>query len=659
MLEILIYSISKNTLVMDTVVAVANFLSAGGLSVVVREDPKKNGFDYKEVKNCDQRGVFRLNDVNYYSKDAKIEETEDPDVIIWDAGNINVLYEMKKNVTGYMCVDAYVDQPEDVSSFFDEIEVKTEVLLFNGSKNTLQRYHSQGVRCIQLQNIEDGVCPYELSERIKNALVLKGLPLPKPNDREFATLILKKDGDTTTTKSKKGKKAEKKGFFGKKTKKKEQFYDGEYTDDDEDFDWTTDVYAKPLETETLPREDEDSLENLIIAEEEDENEPNDHQKNNDLTFAATHKAFMPNDIPEPDMGTPSIHDIQTTHHTDAPRTKGSSEIEHFDNIPKPETPPMYDDPQAIHKPAESMIHKGQPILPETKNEEDGHGDEVDTEDDKPEQYAGNASKEKKLFHRSAKRQKSDASEDDEEEYESYEEDDEYEGNEDEGDTPVNTRRRPGQKVKSPAGFRDVMNFLEEKMDNSSRKKEKKKDLPGKVKFMGRMSICVLDLYRGCGSSYISGSLASVMAQAYGKNTYIVRDVTTATPDSKKIKEVTQKEEFRKIERNAVIIYDRGVSDLANENIIQMAESCDARVLVCSGTEEGISILARHVHQFKDEAKEWIYVFNNVQNKKQQKRIMELMHQYDIIFTPPHDFSNPPKQIITQWQKCFRKILSGV
>ena len=172
----------------------------------------------------------------------------------------------------------------------------------------------------------------------------------------------------------------------------------------------------------------------------------------------------------------------------------------------------------------------------------------------------------------------------------------------------------------------------------------------KLHFFGRVSIFVTGLRHGCGCTYITGSLATTMANELKEIICVCHRQGTNLPSMSRIKEYTGDTDFDRAYQGKVVIYDRGIlGEFTQEEMIEMRRA-DIRLLVCNGEESDIQRLARFIHKAGDSAKDWMYVFNLVPNQWRMVKIRELMHDYNIIFIPLHDYTHIPVKVKKEWIK---------
>jgi hypothetical protein len=175
------------------------------------------------------------------------------------------------------------------------------------------------------------------------------------------------------------------------------------------------------------------------------------------------------------------------------------------------------------------------------------------------------------------------------------------------------------------------------------------------KFLGHISFFVTEIRHGCGCSYTAGSIASALTDIYGMDVYLGHEKGTPLPDNYMVQEALTESDLSMAYRNGLIVYDRGLySELGDEARSELARS-DVRFMVCTAGESDIRSLAMFMHQERD-AKGWIYVFNHVVNKKQQKEISTLMHGYEYIILPQHDYSDVPKDLQKEYRRMINKVV---
>lgn len=173
----------------------------------------------------------------------------------------------------------------------------------------------------------------------------------------------------------------------------------------------------------------------------------------------------------------------------------------------------------------------------------------------------------------------------------------------------------------------------------------------KVKNIGTACVYVTSLKHGCGNTHFSSAAANYLSEK-GQKVCVVSDACSMADvldESIKRKKTTEvKDEM--YAHSDYMIFDEGVyGELLGDQLTQCRRS-DYKIMMCWADDDYMTRLADFVSKEGDEAERWIYMFNNVPDKKinEIKRVMNL---YFTCFLPLFEADDPDKEV--------RKILKEV
>lgn len=170
-------------------------------------------------------------------------------------------------------------------------------------------------------------------------------------------------------------------------------------------------------------------------------------------------------------------------------------------------------------------------------------------------------------------------------------------------------------------------------------------------FIGHLSIFVTSLRHSCGTSYISGSLASALTDIYNHDVWIDHKAGDILPDNIMVKEVITDEDRFLAYKNGIIVYDKGLYKDLDKDIKNEMLRCDVNIMVATADEVDLKNLSAFIKKEGENANRWLFVFNHVQPN--QKSMLETaMRNYNHLIIPSHDYSEVPANIRNSWKDAI-------
>ena len=173
----------------------------------------------------------------------------------------------------------------------------------------------------------------------------------------------------------------------------------------------------------------------------------------------------------------------------------------------------------------------------------------------------------------------------------------------------------------------------------------------KIKKIGTASVYVTSLKHGCGNSHFSVAAANYLSRR-GYAVCMVSDMAG-------VREMVDEQiETRKTSEliddlyaeSDYMVFDEGVySELSGDQLSQ-CKRADYKIMMCWADDDYMAKLASFVSKQKDDAEHWIFMFNNVPDRKISE-VQRIMNLYLSCFLPSFEAEDPDKET--------RKILKEV
>lgn len=184
-----------------------------------------------------------------------------------------------------------------------------------------------------------------------------------------------------------------------------------------------------------------------------------------------------------------------------------------------------------------------------------------------------------------------------------------------------------------------------------------KTIPKKTNSItGHMSIFITSLRHSCGTSYVTGSLASALTDIYDRDVWIDHKPGDILPDNIMVKEIVSDIDRFNAYKTGIVLYDKGLQkDLSPEDKAEMLRA-DVNIMVSTADEVDLKNLAAFIKKDPETASKWLFVFNHVQPT--QKRLLQtIMRNYNHLILPPHDYSELPTSVRKDWKNAITYCIS--
>ena len=196
---------------------IANYLASDKKNTVALFENRSKE-EFKTIKAdwyAAADGTFELNNVCYIPSGVDIPGKFDIEVHI--VGVVNFLSELNDTFDKiYLCTDPDPNNIADIKEYFHETGTKADIILLGASKEQLDIYTENGLKCINISDKKENILPLALANHIALSMRMKGLIPPVYNkDAVYDETIFNWEEEEDTSSG---------GFFGlfgKKKKKKE------------------------------------------------------------------------------------------------------------------------------------------------------------------------------------------------------------------------------------------------------------------------------------------------------------------------------------------------------------------------------------------------------------------------------------------------------
>ena len=649
-------------------VHMANFIAGGNKSVALVEPNNTKDPVFSTINTePEENGTYIMNGVRYYPADIGIEPEEE--IIIYDFGEINYLTDLSGMDKIYLCTEPSSSNYIGVMDYFSDVDLNCEILLLNPSKEQLSQFRNTGRKCTMIQGVKNKVCPYALATSATLFFRTKNMTPPVyHNDWDYDEVIFGYVPEEEPQKK----------TFGIpfiRSKKKKQIDDEKEKAEDKKGEEDSSKTAAAQEIS-----DADAV--VHVAE----------NKKIDIVsrpFAGKSFVKVPVPIPAPiPVPAPEVTVSEQSIPTPAQVLVSTPKEQTPETVKESKEPVQVSDkeketdsgPEPLKKKEKSgNFFKLAPKAKTKKQKEDPvpesrEKEEPDAAETISEAKPVKTSAEVKPEERQKKKQK------DAVKPEPSSKPEPEPGNEKEEEPKEDTAKEiskpllPETTIKEEKKKENILTSLFTKRPEEKTKEKPVFTLPEIIKpetvkdtekkpksektkrkdFFGHMSVFVTELRHGCGSSYTAGSLASALSEIYDKEVALYHRAGTNLPDNDMISEAVTEDDIMHAYRMGIIVYDRGVLSELDDDAVKEMHRSDIRIMVCGSEESDIKRLAQFIHQEDDDAYDWLYVFNHVLTKKQERKVRDLMQDFDTMILPIHDYSNLPKELIKEWKKTISK-----
>lgn len=165
----------------------------------------------------------------------------------------------------------------------------------------------------------------------------------------------------------------------------------------------------------------------------------------------------------------------------------------------------------------------------------------------------------------------------------------------------------------------------------------------KVRRIGTASICVTSLKHGCGNSHFSTAVANYLSRK-GLAVCLISDSAGASDmldEQIKVKKTSEVADDLYGDCDYMIFDDGVYSDMSGEQITR-CKRADYKVMMCWADDDYMKKLAAFVSKQKDDAENWIFIFNNVPDRKIAE-VQNTMNLYTSCFLPLFEAEDPDRE----------------
>ena len=197
---------------------IANYLASDKKNTVALFENRSKE-EFKTIKAdwyAAADGTFELNNVCYIPSGVDIPGKFDIEVHI--VGVVNFLSELNDVFDKiYLCTDPDPNNIADIKEYFHETGTKADIILLGASKEQLDIYTENGLKCINISDKKENILPLALANHIALSMRMRGLIPPVYNKDAVYDETIFNWGEEDDNASSGGFF----GLFGKKKKKKE------------------------------------------------------------------------------------------------------------------------------------------------------------------------------------------------------------------------------------------------------------------------------------------------------------------------------------------------------------------------------------------------------------------------------------------------------
>lgn len=196
-------------------------------------------------------------------------------------------------------------------------------------------------------------------------------------------------------------------------------------------------------------------------------------------------------------------------------------------------------------------------------------------------------------------------------------------------------------VEAPASSKDTKQ-IKKQMKSASKGGTTSVLREGKVRKVGTASVYVTSLKRGCGNTHFAAAAANYISRK-GQEVCLVSNASGVGELIDEQVDVRTSSQVRdEIFANSdYLVFDEGMySELSGDQVSQ-CKRADYKIMMCWADDDYMTKLANFVSKQKDEAENWVFVFNNVPPRKINE-IKRVMNRYFSCFLPLFEAEDPDK-----------------